>query len=449
MSSVNKEVNFLDWGLLDYQEAWDRQEELFNATVALKTRNRTEQLALQTPNYLVFCEHPHVYTLGKSGSPENLLLDELGLREKQATYYKINRGGDITYHGPGQIVGYPILDLDNFFTDIHLYLRTLEEAVILTLVDYGIEAGRYPGYTGVWLDADNERARKICAMGVRCSRWVTMHGFAFNVNADLDYFRHIVPCGIDDKDVTSMQRELGRQLDMEEVKIRLRGHIASLFHMRLVDTETKGQTQGGRLNYLALGDSYTIGEAVASGKNFPSQFADLMADTKWQISEPRIIATTGWTTSELQEAIDAAQLVSGYDIVTLLIGVNNQYRGEDLESYRKEFRVLLERALSLAGGKKSGVYVISIPDWGLTPFARESGRDLDEISTEIDAFNAVNRQETQDLGLSYIDITPDSRLAKSDLSLLAPDGLHPSEKMYAAWAGKLASVVLTALRSAQ
>lgn len=231
---MNKKVEFIDWGLVDYQDAWNKQEVLFDQSVALKTQNRTNNTNLETPNFLVFCEHPHVYTLGKSGHPENLLLNEQGLLEKGATYYKINRGGDITYHGPGQIVGYPILDLDNFFTDIHLYLRTLEEAVILTLNDYGIISGRYPGYTGVWLDADNEKARKICALGVRCSRWVTMHGFAFNVNTDLDYFKNIVPCGIDDKDVTSIQRELGYAVDMEEVKGRLKNHIASLFDMKLI-----------------------------------------------------------------------------------------------------------------------------------------------------------------------------------------------------------------------
>ena len=231
---MNKKVEFIDWCLVDYQDAWDKQEVLFNQSVALKTQNRTNNTNLETPNFLVFCEHPHVYTLGKSGHPENLLLNEQGLLEKEAKYYKINRGGDITYHGPGQIVGYPILDLDNFFTDIHLYLRTLEEAVILTLNDYGIISGRYPGYTGVWLDADNEKARKICALGVRCSRWVTMHGFAFNVNTDLDYFKNIVPCGIDDKDVTSIQRELGYAVDMEEVKGRLKNHIASLFDMKLI-----------------------------------------------------------------------------------------------------------------------------------------------------------------------------------------------------------------------
>lgn len=230
---MNKKTNYIDWGIVDYQEAWDRQEEVFQSILAVKHQNRVQEKNDPTENYLIFTEHPHVYTLGKSGKPENLLLDENGLKEKESTYYKINRGGDITYHGPGQIVGYPILDLDNFFTDIHLYLRTLEEAVILTLADYGIPAGRYEGYTGVWLDAENEKARKICAMGVRASRWVTMHGFAFNVNTDLDYFGNIVPCGIDDKDVTSMERELGRRLDLEEVKEKLKNHIADLFQMEL------------------------------------------------------------------------------------------------------------------------------------------------------------------------------------------------------------------------
>jgi lipoyl(octanoyl) transferase len=241
----NNRVFFQDWGLTDYKEAWDRQEALFANTVKLKSeiRNRQQLIAagdepaeeIITPNYLVFCEHPHVYTLGKSGKPEHLLLDEQGLKEKNAVYYPINRGGDITYHGPGQLVGYPILDLDNFFTDIHLYLRTLEEAVILTLADYGLQAGRYPGYTGVWFDAYNEKARKICAMGVRCSRWVTMHGFAFNVNTDLNYFKNIVPCGIDDKAVTSLQHELGKEVDIEEVKKNLKRHISVLFGMEMVE----------------------------------------------------------------------------------------------------------------------------------------------------------------------------------------------------------------------
>jgi len=239
----NKKVVFTDWGLIDYKEAWDRQEAIFSETVNLKTAIRNRQVAMAdgddeeytpTPNYLVFCEHPHVYTLGKSGKPEHLLLDENGLKEKQAVYYPINRGGDITYHGPGQIVSYPILDLDNFFTDIHLYLRTLEEAVILTLADYGLTAGRYPGYTGVWFDADNEKARKICALGVRCSRWVTMHGLAFNINTNLGYFKNIVPCGIDDKDVTSMQRELGYEVDIDEVKKILMKHISVLFGMEIL-----------------------------------------------------------------------------------------------------------------------------------------------------------------------------------------------------------------------
>lgn len=239
----NKQVKFLDWGLIDYKQAWDKQEELFSATVALKTQITNRKIVLEgneyeedqiTPNYLVFCEHPHVYTLGKSGKDEHLLLDERGLTDKHASYYHINRGGDITYHGPGQIVGYPILDLDNFFTDIHRYLRTLEQAVILTLASYGLMAGRYPGYTGVWFDAENENARKICAMGVRCSRWVTMHGFAFNINTNLDYFKNIVPCGIDDKDVTSLERELGRKVDVEETKDILKRHISVLFDMELL-----------------------------------------------------------------------------------------------------------------------------------------------------------------------------------------------------------------------
>jgi len=242
----NKQVIFKDWGLIDYKEAWEKQDELFNSTVQLKTDIRNRQNAagvslttlaaeeVFTPNYLVFCEHPHVYTIGKSGKPSHLLLDEQGLKDKNAVYYTVNRGGDITYHGPGQIVSYPILDLDNFFTDIHLYLRTLEEAVILTLADYGLQAGRYPGYTGVWFDGDNDKARKICALGVRCSRWVTMHGMAFNINTDLDYFKNIIPCGIDDKAVTSLQQELGRSVDINEVKKILKHHISVLFDMEIL-----------------------------------------------------------------------------------------------------------------------------------------------------------------------------------------------------------------------
>jgi len=235
----NKKVTVANWGLIDYKQAWDKQEAVFADTVKLKIALREKQIngdneEIATPNYLIFCQHPHVYTLGKSGHAENLLLDEAGLKEKNAVYYPINRGGDITYHGPGQLVCYPILDLDNFFTDIHLYLRTLEEAVILTLADYGLQAGRYPGYTGVWFDGDNERARKICAMGVRCSRWVTMHGLALNVNTDLNYFNNIVPCGIDDKAVTTLQKELGHEVDINEVQQKLQVHIAKQFGMELI-----------------------------------------------------------------------------------------------------------------------------------------------------------------------------------------------------------------------
>lgn len=233
---INKKVYFQDWGALDYHEAWDRQEILFKGIIAKKTANRTDNTSFLTDNYLIFVEHQHVYTLGKSGEASHLLLDEKGLEEKGATYYKINRGGDITYHGPGQLVGYPILDLDNFFTDIHLYLRTLEEAVILTLAEYGISAGRSDGFTGVWLDVDQENARKICALGVRSSRWVTMHGFALNVNANLDYFANIVPCGIENKEVTSMQKELGQEVDIEEVKERLKKHLALLFEMNIIES---------------------------------------------------------------------------------------------------------------------------------------------------------------------------------------------------------------------
>ncbi len=236
---LNKETQFLSLGMMDYKKAWDYQEELFLKTIEIKTANRKieEESHQITPNYLIFLEHPHVYTLGKSGSESNLLLDENGLKEKKATYYKINRGGDITYHGPGQIVGYPILDLDNFFTDIHKYLRLLEEAVILTLQDYGIESGRIKGLTGVWIDHEEgaENPRKICALGVKSSRWVTMHGFAFNVNTDLNYFKNIIPCGIDDKAVTSMEAELGEKQDMTVVSNKLKQYIADLFEMKLLE----------------------------------------------------------------------------------------------------------------------------------------------------------------------------------------------------------------------
>ena len=227
-------VEFQDWGMIDYQEAWDKQEALFTEIVNIKSANRTNNTENSTKNYLIFCEHPAVYTLGKSGKMEHLLLDEKGLLDNHARFYKINRGGDITYHGPGQLVGYPILNLDYFFTDIHKYLRLLEEAVILTLADYKITAGRSEGQTGVWLESDNPfKARKICAMGVRCSRWVTMHGFAFNVNTNLAHFKNIIPCGIDDKAVTSMEAELGEKVNIESVKLKLIQHLAELFNMEI------------------------------------------------------------------------------------------------------------------------------------------------------------------------------------------------------------------------
>ena len=222
---------------MDYKACWDYQEKLFNATIQQKISNRDlpEEKQISTKNHLLFVEHPHVYTLGKSGDEKNLLLNEKQLQEKKSTYYKINRGGDITYHGPGQLVAYPILDLDNFFTDIHKYLRLLEETIILTLKEYGIVSGRSKGETGVWLDADDKlKARKICAMGVRCSRWVTMHGWGFNVNADLNYFNNIIPCGINDKAVTSLNKELGRDVDMNEIKEKLKKNFANLFEAEII-----------------------------------------------------------------------------------------------------------------------------------------------------------------------------------------------------------------------
>jgi len=235
--AVKQRVQFKDLRLIDYKECWDYQEKLLQEVVSIKSSNRSlsPDRQLPTANYFLFCEHPHVYTLGKSGSEKNLLLNNQSLKEKNATYYKINRGGDITYHGPGQIVGYPILDLDNFFTDIHKYLRLLEEIIILTLRDYGIESGRIEGLTGVWLDYNNKvKARKICALGVRTSRWVTMHGFAFNVNSDLSYFNNIIPCGINDKAVTSMKKELGREMNMEEVKEKVKRYFSQVFECELI-----------------------------------------------------------------------------------------------------------------------------------------------------------------------------------------------------------------------
>lgn len=234
---MNKSIQFQDLGLKDYKETWDLQEEIFKKTVAIKVRNRRENAGLSTPNHFLFVSHAHVYTLGKSGDLSNLLLNEEQLKTKGANFYKINRGGDITYHGPGQIVGYPILDLENFFTDIHKYLRLLEETIILTLADYGLEASRSQGETGVWLDVGTPFARKICALGVRASRWVTMHGFALNVNTDLGYFDHIIPCGIRGKSVTSLRVELKRDhVDENEVKEKLLEHLLNLFEAQKVNT---------------------------------------------------------------------------------------------------------------------------------------------------------------------------------------------------------------------
>ncbi|AUC83598.1 lipoyl(octanoyl) transferase LipB [Lacinutrix sp. Bg11-31] len=233
---MNKKIKLQDLGSKDFKDTWDYQEELFKGVLETKIKNRREDAGLETSNYFLFVEHPHVYTLGKSGDVSNLLLDEKQLTQKGATFYKINRGGDITYHGPGQIVGYPILDLDNFFTDIHKYLRFLEEMIILTLEEYGLKAERSPGETGVWLDVGTPFARKICALGVRASRWVTMHGFALNVNADLGYFDNIIPCGIRGKAVTSLNVELGKkEVDEAEVKSKLLKHFTTLFEAEFIN----------------------------------------------------------------------------------------------------------------------------------------------------------------------------------------------------------------------
>lgn len=235
IQSMNKQLVVKDLGTKDYKECWDYQEQLFQEIVAQKANNRTLATPLPTNNYFLFVEHPHVYTLGKSGHIENLLINEQALHDKGATFYKINRGGDITYHGPGQIVGYPILDLDNFFTDIHKYLRSLEEVIILTLADYGLKGERSEGETGVWIDVGTPFARKICAMGVRASRWVTMHGFALNVNTDLGYFDNIIPCGIRGKAVTSLNVELAKAtIPLAEVKERILLHFAEIFQTDLI-----------------------------------------------------------------------------------------------------------------------------------------------------------------------------------------------------------------------
>ncbi len=231
---MNKTIELQDLGVQDYKDTWDYQETLFKSVVDAKIKNRRQELNVPTTNYFLLVEHPHVYTLGKSGDMSNLLVNEEQLAEKGASFYKVNRGGDITYHGPGQIVGYPILDLDNFFTDIHKYLRFLEEMIILTLEEYGLKAERSPGETGVWLDVGTPFARKICAMGVRASRWVTMHGFALNVNANLGYFDNMIPCGIRGKAVTSLHVELGKkEVNIEEVKEKLLKHFTTLFEAEM------------------------------------------------------------------------------------------------------------------------------------------------------------------------------------------------------------------------
>jgi len=228
---MNKTILLKDLSLKDYKETWDYQSQLLQKIVDTKISNRRNNLSDDTQNHFLFVEHPHVYTLGKSGDLSNLLLNEKQLEEKGATFYKINRGGDITYHGPGQIVGYPILDLENFFTDIHKYLRLLEETIILTIAEYGIKSSRSEGETGVWLDVGTPFARKICAMGIRSSRWVTMHGFALNANVNLGYFDNIIPCGIRGKAVTSMEAELGKKVDIEEVKSKILKHFKKLFEV--------------------------------------------------------------------------------------------------------------------------------------------------------------------------------------------------------------------------
>ncbi len=232
----NKKIQFQDLGRVGYQEAWEYQEKLFKQIHDLKVSNRNlaEDEKQETPNYLIFCEHPHVYTLGKSGDFNNLLIGEEKMEAEEIEFVKTNRGGDITYHGPGQIVGYPVLDLDNFFTDIHKYMRLLEETIIKTLQHYNIRAERSNQYTGVWLDVENPaKGRKICAQGVKCSRWITMHGWALNVNTSLSYFDHIVPCGIQDKAVTSMEKELGQKIEPEPVKEYLKNYFERLFEAEL------------------------------------------------------------------------------------------------------------------------------------------------------------------------------------------------------------------------
>ena len=231
----NKKVKITELGFLPYSEAWDIQEEYFSNTIAVKRQNRQLDYSILTENHLLLVEHPPVFTLGKSGKIDHLLLKEEVLKSKGIAFFKTNRGGDITFHGPGQLVGYPILDLDNFFTDIHKYLRYLEEIIIKTLSDFGLNSARSDGETGVWLDLDTPFARKICAMGVRASRWVTMHGFALNINTDLSYFDYIVPCGIQGKGVTSIAKELKREVDPSLVKAAVLKHFSEVFEVEIIN----------------------------------------------------------------------------------------------------------------------------------------------------------------------------------------------------------------------
>lgn len=232
---MQQEVVFKDLGIIEYGEAWQYQESLLKASTTIKSQRVKGETTEETIHHLLFCEHPPVYTLGKSGDEAHVLISKEELVKRNIGYYPTNRGGDITFHGPGQVVGYPILDLEKYYTDIGKYLRSLEEVIIRVLALYGLKGERSKGETGVWLDPDNKmKARKICAMGVRCSRWVTMHGFALNVNTNLDYFTMIVPCGIPDKQVTSLEKELGRQLDMEAVKQQIKAKFAEVFESSLI-----------------------------------------------------------------------------------------------------------------------------------------------------------------------------------------------------------------------
>ncbi len=233
-SVINKNVKYKSLGLINYEESWKKQESIFNKIIDTKIKNRNLQKEIKTDNYILTCSHPHVYTLGKSGDEKNLLIDKNIIEKENLEFFKINRGGDITYHGPGQIVIYPILDLENFFTDIHKYLRSLEEAVILTLKEYNIESGRIKDYTGVWIDIKSDNPRKICALGVKTSRWVTMHGLALNVNTDLNFFKNIIPCGINDKEVTSISKEVGQDIKIKDVEKKLLNNLSKVFEFKLI-----------------------------------------------------------------------------------------------------------------------------------------------------------------------------------------------------------------------